>query len=94
MEGISVHDAWIAYVCINYLSLNTVKVGQSLLTPAQALEDAVWRCAHCGFVHSKEADIPFPNWDEEHKAADSKPAESFWRGFFRSVTEHPESYWK
>jgi len=94
IEGLSAHDAWIAYVCINCLSLNTVKVGQKLLTPTEALEDAVWCCAQCGFAHSKEADIPFPNWEEEHRASDSKPAESFWRGFFRNVTEHPESYWK
>jgi hypothetical protein len=26
--------------------------------------------------------------------AESKPAEYFWKGFFRSATEHSESYWK
>ena len=94
IEGVSTNDAWIAYVCLDCLSLNTVNVGQRLLTPTEALEEAVWRCTQCGFVHSKEADIPFPNWDEEHRSSDSNPAESFWRGFFRNATEHPESYWK
>lgn len=94
IAGVPMHDAWVAYVCINCLSLNTVNVGDRLLTPAEALEDAVWRCTQCRFVHAKEADIPFSNWDVEHRSADSKPAESFWRGFFRNATEHPESYWK
>lgn len=94
IEGIAYHDAWVAYICLNCLSINYEKIGQVLLKPTEAFEECIWACMSCGFLHSKESDMPFDNWDEGHKAAESKPSEYFWRGFFRAVTEHPESYWK
>jgi hypothetical protein len=94
LENISVHDAWVAYICIHCLSINYVRIGQTLLRPTEAFEECVWVCKNCDFIHSKESDLPFINWDDELKDAESKPAEYFWRGFFRSATEHPESYWK
>jgi hypothetical protein len=94
IEGIPYHDAWAAYKCVNCREMNYVQVGQKLLTPAEAIESAVWKCDHCGFVHSKESDLPFENWEEEYNIADSTTALRFWEGFFRIATEHPDSYWK
>jgi hypothetical protein len=94
VEGIPYHDAWVAYKCVNCREMNYVQVGQKLLTPSDAIESAVWKCNHCGFVHSKESDLPFENWEEEYNIADSTTALRFWEGFFRIATEHPESYWK
>lgn len=94
IEGIPYHDAWIAYKCVNCKEMNYIKIGQQLLTPKQAIENAVWKCEHCGFVHSKESDLPFDNWEEKYNSADSTTALRFWEGFFRIATEHPESYWK
>lgn len=92
--GIPYHDAWATYTCINCHALNHENIGQNLLTPAEALENAVWKCKSCGFIHSKETDLPFNNWEEEFKNADSVTALRFWEGFFRISTEHPDSYWK
>lgn len=94
VEGIPYHDAWIAYKCVSCKEMNYVHVGQKLLTPQEAVENSVWKCEHCGFIHSKETDLPFDNWEEEYNSADSMPALRFWEGFFRIATEHPESYWK
>lgn len=94
IEGIAFHDAWVAFVCVNCQSLNFVRIGQQLLKPSEAFEECVWGCAKCGFVHSKEADIPLHNWDDTLRSAESEPAEYFWKGFFRAATEHADSYWK
>jgi len=94
IEGIPYHDAWVAYKCINCKEMNYVRIGQNLLTPKVALEVGVWKCEHCGFVHSKESDLPFENWEEEYNIADSTTALRFWEGFFRIATERPDSYWK
>ncbi len=94
IEGIPYHDAWVAYKCVNCREMNYVQIGQDLLSPKTALENCVWKCAKCGFVHSKESDLPFENWEEVYNSADSTTALRFWEGFFRIATEHPESYWK
>lgn len=94
VEGIPYHDAWVAYKCVSCQEMNYVQIGQHLLTPKEALENAVWKCIKCGFVHSKETDLPFDNWEEEYNNADSTTALRFWEGFFRIASEHPESYWK
>ena len=49
-------------------------------TPQEAIETAVWKCEHCGYVHSKETDLPFDNW-EENIIVDSTTALRFWEGF-------------
>ncbi len=94
IEGIPYHDAWVAYKCVSCKEMNYVRMGQQLLTSKEAIENAVWKCDHCGFVHSKESDLPFDNWEEEYNSSDSTTALRFWEGFFRIATEHPESYWK
>ena len=45
------------------------------------------RCEHCGFVHAKESDLPFQNWEEDFLSADSTTALRFWEGFFRIAIE-------
>ena len=94
LTDIPYHDAWVAYKCVSCKRMNYVKVGQKLLDPKYALENCVWTCEHCGFVHAKESDLPFQNWEDEHVNADSTPALRFWEGFFRVATETPEAYWK
>ncbi len=94
LENIDYHDAWIAFVCVNCKELNTIKIGHNLLTPEEAFETQRWECSHCGFIHSKDSDLPFDNWPEENTLAESITAIRFWKAFFRISTEHPESYWK
>lgn len=94
IEGISYHDAWIGYKCLQCKSINHIQIGQSLLSPDDAYENCVWTCEHCGYIHSKDSNLPFDHWDEKHKDSEFLPSQRFWVGFFRSLTEHVESYWK
>ncbi len=94
VEGIPYHDAWVGYKCVNCQKLNNVIIGQTLLDPSKAYEICSWECENCGFIHSKESDLPFDNWEDEYNSSDSDTALRFWQGFFRIATEHPESYWK
>lgn len=94
IEGIPYHDAWVAYKCINCQEMNYIKIGNTLITPKEAIDTAVWKCTACEYIHSKESDLPFDNWEEEYKNFDSTTTLRFWEGFFRIATEHPESYWK
>ncbi len=94
MEGIPYHDAWVAFKCVSCKEMNYIRVGQELLSPKEAVDTAVWKCEHCGFIHSKESDLPFENWEEEYNSSDSTTALSFWEGFFRIATENKEAYWK
>lgn len=94
LEGVPYHDAWISYSCVKCKSRNYLRIGQDLLTPEKALEICVWKCESCGKIHSKESDLQFENWEEEHKDAESLPALRFWEGFFRIATENISSYWK
>lgn len=94
IEGIPYHDAWVGFVCLNCNKLNNIHVGDTLLTPKEAYETAVWKCDKCKYVHSRESDLPFENWSEKFKDSESLQAQRFWLGFFRIATEHHESYWK
>jgi len=94
VEEIPYHDAWVAYKCVSCREMNYIRTGQVFLTPKEAIENCVWKCEHCGFVHSKESDLPFENWEEDYNDSESTTALRFWEGFFRIATEHPESYWK
>lgn len=94
LSNIPFHDAWIAYKCVSCQEMNYIQVGQALLSPNEAVENCVWTCDHCGFVHAKESDLPFQNWEEEFLSADSTTVLRFWEGFFRIATENPEAYWK
>ena len=94
LSNIPFHDAWVAYKCVNCQEMNYIQIGQTLLSPSEAIENCVWICEHCDFVHAKESDLPFQNWDEEFLSADSTTVLRFWEGFFRIATENPEAYWK
>jgi hypothetical protein len=94
LSNIPFHDAWVAYKCVNCQNMNYIQVEQDLLRPDYAVENCVWTCDRCGFVHAKESDLPFQNWEEEYLSSDSTTALRFWEGFFRIATENPEAYWK
>jgi 5-methylcytosine-specific restriction endonuclease McrA len=74
--------------------LITLDVGTKLLDPKSVFEKASWSCRKCGYVHSKDSDLPFKHWPAKFTNHTSLPAQRFWIGFFRIATEHPESYWK
>ena len=94
IQDIPYHDAWVSFVCVNCKEHNTFRVGQTLLNPSGAYETQQWECAHCGFIHSKETDLPFSNWPPDSILAESPVAQRFWNAFFAVSTEHVESYWK
>ncbi len=94
IEGIPYHDAWVGFICLNCKELNNIRIGNTLLAPKDAYQIAGWECTKCGFVHSKESDLPFENWDEKFRLTESIHAQRFWEAFFRIATEHPDSYWK
>jgi len=95
LENLQAHDAWAGFVCVRCGLLNTVRIGQKLLAPDDALESCRWSCGKCGFEHGKDSALPdWDNWPGEATAAGSAPAMRFWQGFFRIHTENPSSYWK
>jgi len=94
IQDIPYHDAWVSFVCVNCKEHNTFRVGQTLLNPSDAYETQQWECTHCGFIHSKETDLPFSNWPPDSILAESPVAQRFWNAFFAVSTEHIESYWK
>lgn len=94
IEGIPVHNAWIGFICLNCKELNNINIGDKLLDPNLAYETSEWKCHNCEYVHSKMSDLPFENWDEPFRLAESIIAQRFWQAFFRISTEHSESYWK
>jgi len=94
IKGISPNDAWVSYCCVNCLERNFVKIGKTLISPQIAFESAEWKCDHCQFSHAKERELPFKLWQAKFLKAGSISAKGFWRAFFRSACEKPESYWK
>lgn len=94
IEGIRYHDVWIGIICLSCGSLNNIRIGLKLLDPKTTYETAEWECVKCGYLHSKNSDLPFEHWNEEFTVAESIKAQRFWEAFFRIATEHPESYWK
>lgn len=92
----SVHDVYAAYICVNCSNLNYVQAGQELFTPQRAFSEASWECSVCGFVHSKDADLPdgWKNWQPELLENSELTVERFWQAFFRASTESPDVYWK
>ncbi|MEK7354531.1 MAG: hypothetical protein AABZ77_08515, partial [Chloroflexota bacterium] len=71
LQNIPYHDAWVSFVCLNCKENNTIQVGQDLLSPLDAYETQQWKCGHCGFIHSKETDLPFSNWPKDSVLAES-----------------------
>jgi len=94
VSGIPYHEAWVTFNCVNCKEINHVLIGKQLITPVLAYQDSVWKCDKCNFIHSKESDLPFDNWEDNYIDADSSSTQRFWQGFFRISTEKPESYWK
>jgi hypothetical protein len=94
IEGIPYHDAWVGFICLSCGLLNNIRIGLQLLDPKTTYETAEWKCSKCGYLHSKDSDLPFENWSEDFTVAESIKAQRFWEAFFRISTEHPESYWK
>ncbi len=64
------------------------------MDPKSAYKTAEWKCDKCGYLHSKDSDLPFEHWSEDFTVAESIKAQRFWEAFFRIATEQPESYWK
>lgn len=95
IEG-SFHDAYAMYSCVNCGHINLVNVGQKLLNPIEALNTQKWECGKCGFIHSKNSDLPdsWSNWAPELLECSELTVERFWTAFFRSATENQEAYWK
>lgn len=94
LESIPYHDAWVTYICVNCKHINHIKIGQKLITPTEAIEKCVWKCEKCEYIHSKESDLPFSNWEYEFLDNEAITVLRFWEGFFRTSTENNESYWK
>lgn len=92
----NVHDAWVTYVCVNCNTVNHVHIGDKLLSPEDAYNTQKWVCEECGFVHSKDSDLPnnWDNWNIELLEKEELTVQRFWIGFFRSATENPNAYWK
>jgi phage FluMu protein Com len=94
IEGIRFHEAWIGFICLSCKELNNIKIGITLLEPKTSYETCSWECSKCGYVHSKDSDLPFEHWDEDFTIAESIKAQRFWEAFFRIATENSEAYWK
>ncbi len=94
LSGIQYHDAWVAFICVKCKEINTMRVGQTLMDPISAYETQEWTCNHCGYIHSKDSDLPFSNWPDAATLAESTTTQRFWKAFFSASTEHPEVYWK
>lgn len=94
-DGADERAAWIGYYCVQCHSFNLEKIGYELLTPEDAYNNCSWECSMCGFIHSKEEDLPEVfNWDDSHKDAESLSAQRFWQAFFRNSTASKDAYWK
>lgn len=94
IEGIPYHDAWVGFICLNCKELNNYRIGDALLESKFAYETCSWKCIKCGYIHSKESDLPFQHWNENFRLAESIQAQRFWEAFFRIATENPSAYWK
>lgn len=104
LPGIPVHEAWVSFTCLKCSHRNYLHIGKSLLSPSEAYENALWKCAKCGFIHSKSSDLPekdltgkdlpFRAWGKKVTSHGSIAAQRFWKAFFAIATEYHNSYWK
>lgn len=94
IEGIQPHDAYVGYICVQCNALNTINIGQKLLTPNEAYETQSWKCEKCEFIHCKDNSLSYTNWPDECKKGGTIPVQRFWQAFFRVYTENKEAYWK
>ncbi len=96
IPGVPTKDIWISYTCLSCGHVNYENIGEHILRPEDAFDKCSWKCAKCGFVHSKDADLPkkFKNWAPKLRKNDSNTCKNFWRAFFTLATANPEYYWK
>ncbi len=95
IDGIVAHQAWIGYTCINCKVINYIMVeGDALPTPTEAYNDFKLLCSRCGFIHSKDSSLPYSEWPTPAQDSESTLVKRYWEGFFRCITEKPESYYK
>lgn len=97
LSTISSSDIFVLYTCVNCGNLNLECVGRSLLKPDEAYENCEWICPDCGYIHSKDNDLPESwetTWNPDFLLSDSEQCQAFWKAFFRASTLKPEVYWK
>ena len=90
-------NIFVMYTCVNCGKQVLQPVGKNLLDANEAYESCEWVCPHCGYVHSKENDLPESwesSWDPDFLLSDSEQCQAFWKAFFRASTLNPEVYWK
>lgn len=89
-------DLWVFYSCVNCGKTNLINIGRHMIRPEYALENEKWVCEHCGFIHSKDADLPerYSNWEPGLLKNESLTCQRFWKNFFIISTGNPEYYWK
>ena len=94
-EGVNHKDAWVCFPCLLCGETVQIRIGQDLLTPESAFEDAIWICPKCGYEHSCISDLPLSlsNFPEEWHSCEDPHCQSFWRAFFRMATKDVFSYW-
>lgn len=85
---------YISYGCVRCGERNFENIGKSKISPNVAYNTMSWKCNKCGFVHSKDSDLPFSNWPEEAIQKEFTSAQRFWENFFRLATDKAEYYWK
>ncbi len=95
-EGVNHKDAWVCFPCLQCGETVQIRIGQDILTPESAFEDAIWICPKCGYEHSCISDLPqsLSNFPEEWHSCEDPHCQSFWRAFFRMATKDVFSYWK
>lgn len=96
IPGVPNNDIWISYTCVNCGKVNYENIGPHIMSPQVALNTCKWKCENCGFIHSKDSDLPdkFQNWDESLRKYDAATCKNFWKSFFILSTANPEYYWK
>lgn len=90
------NDIWISYTCMECGRVNHENIGVHLLPPGKAYEQCEWKCPHCGFMHSKNSDLPerLTNWNNSLRNHENIACQRFWKAFFNQATADQESYWK
>lgn len=97
LSSVNSSDIFVMYTCVNCRERNIEPVGKALLDSDEAYENCEWKCPHCGYVHSKENDLPETwenSWNSDFLLSDSEQCQAFWKAFFRACTLNPEAYWK
>ena len=95
-EGVNHKEAWVCFPCVKCGHTVTARIGMSLPTLEEAMDNCVWVCPSCGYAHSVLSDIPstMDNFPEEWRSSEDPHCQSFWTAFFRMATKDVFSYWK